>query len=118
MKYVDGFLLVVPTENLDAYRNMSAQAGEVWREYGALDYKECVGDDMQPQFGVPFPDVVNLKDGETVVFSFIVYESREHRDRVNAKVMEDPRIKEHCGQDMPFDVKRMTYGGFRVLVDL
>ena len=118
MRYVNGFLLPVPKKNLQAYRRMAQKAGKVWREHGALDYKECAGDDLKVKMGVPFPRTVKLKAGETVVFSYIVYKSRAHRDRVNAKVMKDPRIKDMCDpKDMPFDVKRMVYGGFKVLVD-
>ncbi len=118
MKYVDGFVLAVPKKNLNAYRRMAAVAGKVWREYGALDFKECVGDDLNVKIGVPFPRQMRLKAGETVMFSYIVYKSRAHRDRVNAKVMKDPRITQSCDpKDMPFDCKRMVYGGFRVLVD-
>jgi len=118
MKYVDGFVLAVPKKNLNAYRRMAAGAGKVWREYGALDFKECVGDDLNVKLGVPFPRQMRLKAGETVVFSYIVYRSRAHRDRVNAKVMKDPRITQTCDpKNMPFDCKRMVYGGFRVLVD-
>jgi len=118
MKYVDGFLLPVPKKKLQAYRRMAAKAGKIWREHGALDYKECVGDDLNIKFGLPFPKVLKPKPGETVVFSYIVYKSRAHRDRVNAKVMKDPRLA--CSMDpknMPFDCKRMAYGGFKVLVD-
>jgi uncharacterized protein YbaA (DUF1428 family) len=96
-----------------------AQASEkIWREYGALDYKECVGDDLNVKFGTSFPKQVKIKPSETVVFSYIVYKSRAHRDAVNAKIMKDPRIKEMCGDEkkMPFDVKRMVYGGFKVEV--
>ncbi|TLY27146.1 MAG: DUF1428 domain-containing protein [Nitrospirae bacterium] len=117
MRYVDGFVLPVPKKKLPAYRRMAQKAGKVWREYGALDYKECAGDDLKVKMGVPFPRTVKLKAGETVVFSYIVYKSRAHRDRVNAKVMKDPRIRDMCDpKDMPFDVKRMAYGGFKVLV--
>jgi len=118
MRYVDGFLLPVPKKNLQAYRRMAQKAGTIWREYGALDYKECAGDDLKVKMGVPFPRQMKVKPGETVVFSYIVYKSRAHRDRVNAKVMKDPRIKGMCdGEFMPFDVKRMAHGGFKVLVD-
>ena len=116
MAYVDGFLLPVPKKNLAAYRRMSRTAGKIFREYGALDYKECVGDDLKVKFGVPFTRVIKLKAGETVVFSYIVYKSRAHRDRVNAKVMKDPHLQASMVDPMPFDVKRMAYGGFKVLV--
>ena len=118
MKYVDGFVLPVPKKNLQAYRRIAQKAGKIWREHGALDYKECAGDDLDVKVGVPFPRTVKLKRGETVVFAWIVFTSRAHRDRVNAKVMKDPRMKDICDpKDMPFDVKRMTYGGFKILVD-
>jgi len=116
--YVDGFLLPVPKKNLTAYRKMSAKAGKVWREHGALEYRECVGDDLGIKMGFPFPKRVKLKNGETVVFSWITYKSRAHRDRVNAKVMKDPRIADMMkGQEMPFDMKRMSMGGFTTIVE-
>ena len=116
MSYVDGFLLAVPTKNLAAYKRMSLKAGKVWREHGALEYRECIGDDLSHQGVVPFPAVIKAKPGETVVFSWIVYKSRAHRDSVNGKVMKDPRMK--TPEKMPFDVRRMAYGGFKVAVDL
>ncbi len=117
MEYVDGFLLVVPKKKLPVYRGMAQKSGKIWREHGALEFRECVGDDLAVKMGVPFPRVLKLKPGETVVFSWIVYKSRAHRDAVNAKVMKDPRIAGMCDpKDMPFDVKRMAYGGFKVLV--
>jgi uncharacterized protein YbaA (DUF1428 family) len=115
-RYVDGFLLPVPRKNVAAYRRISAKAGRIWREYGALEYRECVGDDLG-KGPASFPRRSRSKPGETVVFSWIVYKSRAHRDRVNAKVMKDPRIAKMGVGSMPFDVKRMSYGGFRVLVD-
>jgi uncharacterized protein YbaA (DUF1428 family) len=119
MSYVDGFVLTVPKKNLAAYRRMAKKSGKIWREYGALEYRECVGDDLKVKFGVPFPRLAKAKPSETVVFSWIVYKSREHRDRVNAKVMKDPRLAGMCdSKSMPFDMKRMAYGGFKVLVDL
>lgn len=119
MSYVDGFVLTVPKKNLAAYRRMAKKSGKIWREYGALEYQECVGDDLNVKFGVPFPRLAKAKPSETVVFSWIVYKSREHRDRVNAKVMKDPRLAGMCdSKSMPFDMKRMAYGGFKVLVDL
>lgn len=118
MAYVDGFLLAVPKKHLQAYRRISQRMGKVWREYGALDYKECAGDDLRIKGVVSFTRVIRLKPGETVVFSWIVYRSRAHRDRVNAKVMKDPRLTTMDPKSMPFDMKRMVYGGFRVLVDL
>jgi uncharacterized protein YbaA (DUF1428 family) len=114
--YVDGFVLPVPKENVEAYRKIARKAGKVWRDHGALDYKECVGDDMDVKFGVPFTRAAKAKPGETVVFAYIVFKSRKHRDRVNAKVMKDPRLA-GTPKDMPFDVKRMVYGGFTVIVD-
>jgi uncharacterized protein YbaA (DUF1428 family) len=118
MRYVDGYLLPVPKKNLRAYRRMAEKAGKIWREHGALEYRECAGDDLKVKFGVPFPRSIKAKPGETVVFSRIVFKSRGHRDRVNAKVMKDPRITGMCDpKSMPFDVKRMVYGGFKVLVD-
>jgi uncharacterized protein YbaA (DUF1428 family) len=98
---------------------MAKKAGKIWREHGALEYRECVGDDLNVKFGVPFPRLAKAKPGETVVFSWIVYKSRTHRDRVNAKVMKDPRMNGLCdSKSMPFDVKRMACGGFKVVVDI
>jgi uncharacterized protein YbaA (DUF1428 family) len=119
MPYVDGFLLPVPKKNLQAYRRMAQKAGKVWREHGALEFRECVGDDLNPKMVVPFPRRIKLKPGETVVLSWIVFKSRAHRDRVNAKVMKDTRLAKMMEPSaMPFDSKRMVYGGFKVLVDL
>ena len=118
MPYVDGFLLPVPKKNLRAYFRMAKKAGKIWREHGALEYRECAGEDLNVKMGMPFPRSAKAKAGETVVFSWIVYKSRGHRDRVNAKVMKDPRIKAmNDWKSMPFDVKRMAYGGFRVVID-
>jgi uncharacterized protein YbaA (DUF1428 family) len=117
MPYVDGFVLAVPKKKVQAYRRMAQQAAKVWRKYGALEFRECVGDDLNTKMGVPFTRMAKLKRGETVFFSYIVYKSRAHRDRVNAKVMKDPSMKNMDMKDMPFDVKRMAYGGFKVLVD-
>jgi len=118
MKYVDGFVVPVPKKNVPAYRRMARQAGKVWREHGALEYRECVGDDLKVKMGLPFPRLSRLKSGETVFFSWIVYKSRAHRDRVNAKVMKDPRIAKMMDPtSMPFDHKRMLYGGFKIMVD-
>ncbi len=117
MKYVDGFVLPVPNGNLDAYRRMARKAGKIWKEHGALEYRECVGDDLNVKMGLPFPRQLKLKPSETVVFSWIVYKSRAHRDRVNAEVIKDPRIASMCDSDnMPFDCKRMCYGGFKTIV--
>jgi uncharacterized protein YbaA (DUF1428 family) len=117
-RYVDGFVLPVPKKNLEAYREEARKAGEVWREYGALEFVECVADDVKPGKLTSFPQSVNLRDDETVVFSWIVYESREKRDEVNEKVMNDPRIKDMSPDSMPFDAKRMFWGGFRTIVEL
>ena len=118
MRYVDGYVLPVPKKNLDAYRRMAKKAGKIWREHGALDYKECAGDDLDVKIGVPFTRQIKLKPGETVVFAYILFKSRAHRDRVNAKVMKDPRLADSMDmKSMPFDHKRMVYGGFKVLVD-
>jgi uncharacterized protein YbaA (DUF1428 family) len=117
--YVDGFVLPIPKGNIDAYRRMSRKAGKVWREHGALDYKECVADDVKVGKVTSFPQSVKLKSDETVVFAWIVFKSRAHRDRVNAKVMKDPRVAETmASMEMPFDGKRMIYGGFEVIVDV
>ncbi len=117
-KYVDGFVLPVPKTNLEAYRKLAQEAGEVWREYGALAFVECVADDVKPGKSTSFPQSVKLEPGETVVFSWIVYESREARDRINEKVMKDPRIAKMDPKSMPFDAMRMFWGGFQVLVEL
>lgn len=117
MGYVDGFVLPVPKKKLQAYRRMAQKAGKIWREHGALEFRECVGDDLDVKMAMPFSRLAKLKPGETTVFSWIRFKSRAHRDRVNAKVMKDPRIATMCGpNDMPFDVKRMAYGGFKVMV--
>jgi uncharacterized protein YbaA (DUF1428 family) len=118
-KYVDGFVLPVPKQNLDAYRRIAEEAGKVWREYGALEYIECLADDVKLGEITSFPQSVKLESDETVVFSWIVYESREHRDRVNEQVMKDPRIAPMMEpKTMPFDGKRMFWGGFEVFVDV
>jgi uncharacterized protein YbaA (DUF1428 family) len=118
MSYVDGFVIPMPRKNVGAYQKMARRAGKIWREYGALEYFECVGDDLNVKMiHATFPKLVKLKPGETVVFSWIRYKSRAHRDRVNTKVMKDPRIA-GMGKEMPFDPKRMSYGGFRTLVEL
>lgn len=119
MRYVDGFVVPVPEKNLKQYRSIAQKAGKIWKEHGALEYVEAVGDDLANTFGVPFTKAVKLKEGEIPLFSFIVYKSRADRDKVNKKVMEDPRLKKMMdGGSMPFEVKRMVYGGFKVLVDL
>jgi uncharacterized protein YbaA (DUF1428 family) len=117
-RYVDGFVIALPKRNIDAYRRMSQTAGKVWKEYGALEYRECIGDDLNIKMGTSFPRLVKLKPNETAAFSWIVYKSRKHRDSVNAKVMKDPRIQKMMDKkSMPFDDKRMSYGGFKILVD-
>ena len=119
MPYVDGFVVPVPKKSLDAYRRIARKAGKIWREHGALEFRECVADDVKPGKLTSFPQSVKLKPGETVVFSWIVYKSRAHRDRVNAKVMKDPRLAKMMNPEAtPFDGKRMIYGGFKVLVGL
>jgi uncharacterized protein YbaA (DUF1428 family) len=119
MSYVDGFVVPVPKKNLNAYRSMSRKAGKVWRDHGALEYRECVADDVKPGKHTSFPQSVKLKPDETVIFAWIVYKSRAHRDRVNAKVMKDPRLSDMMDpKAMPFDGKRMFWGGFKVFVDV
>jgi uncharacterized protein YbaA (DUF1428 family) len=117
MSYVDGFVLPVPKDKLGAYRRMARKAGRVWREYGALEFRECVADDVKPGKWTSFPQAVKLKRGEAVVFSWIVYKSRKDRDRINAEVMADPRIKMDPAT-APFDGKRMFWGGFKPIVEL
>jgi uncharacterized protein YbaA (DUF1428 family) len=118
MAYVDGFVVPVPKRNLRAYRAMAQKAGKVWREHGALDYKECVADDVKMGKLTSFPRSVKLKGSETVIFSYIVYKSRADRDRIIAKVMKDPRLAKMMDpKAMPFDGKRMIYGGFKLLVE-
>jgi uncharacterized protein YbaA (DUF1428 family) len=117
--YVDGFVVPVPLANIEAYREMSRRAGALWREFGALQYWECVGDDVKPGKVTSFPQSVQLKDDETVVFSWIVYRSKEERDSINAKVMADPRLADMMDpKSMPFDGMRMFFGGFRTIVEL
>jgi uncharacterized protein YbaA (DUF1428 family) len=116
-RYVDGFVLPVPKKNVKAYRSMAQKAGKIWKDHGALEFRECMGDDLKAKWAMPMPRLVKSKPGETVFFSYIVFKSRAHRDRVNAKVMKDPRMA-NMGKTMPFDVKRMAYGGFKVLVDV
>jgi uncharacterized protein YbaA (DUF1428 family) len=117
-KYVDGYVLPIPRKNLPAYRRLARLGARVWLEHGAVAYRECVGQDLAVSFGRTFPRQLKLKRGETVVFSWIEFKSRAHRDRVNAKAMADPRFAAvAAAQPMPFDVGRMLYGGFAVLVD-
>ena len=118
MPYVDGFVIAVPKRKLPVYKRMATQAGKIWRKHGALEYWECAGDDLKTKTGIPFPRTVRTKPGETVVFSWIVYKSRAHRDGVNKRVMKDPRMKTMMERTMPFDLKRMAYGGFKSLVEL
>ncbi len=119
MRYVDGYVVPVPKKNLEAYRRMAQKAGKVWREHGALEYIECAADDVKPGKRTSFPQSVKLKPGETVVFAYVVYKSRAHRDRVNAKVMKDPRLASMMNiKALPFDAKRMFWGGFKTIVEL
>ncbi len=119
MRYIDAFVLPVPEKNLKAYQAIAQKAGKVWREHGALEYIEAAGDDLVVKMGVSFTQLMKPKKGETVIVSFIVYKSRAHRDRVNTKVMADPRLKKMMeNSPMPFDLKRMVYGGFKTLVDI
>jgi uncharacterized protein YbaA (DUF1428 family) len=123
LPYVDGFVLVVPKKNLEAYRKMAELGAKVWMKHGALDYKECVGDDMKPNMGdvklLSFPQMAKSKPSDLIIFSYIVFKSRAHRDRVNAKVMKDPAMNPEVYKDqpMPMDMEKMAYGGFQVLVD-
>ena len=117
MPYVDGFVLPVPKRNIATYRKIARRACRIWMEHGALQYVEAIGDDLAVHHGTPFPKACRTKPSETVVFAFIVYKSRAHRDRVNEKVMTDPRIvKMLSNAKMPFDMKRMSHGGFRSIV--
>lgn len=119
MRYVDGFVVPVPKKNLQAYRRMAQKAGKIWKEHGALEYVECVADDVKPGKRTSFPQSVKLKPDEVVVFSWIIYKSRTQRDRINKKVMADPRLSSMMDpKAMPFDAKRMFFGGFKTLVEL
>jgi len=118
-RYVDGFVIPVPKKNLAAYRRMAAKAGKIWKEHGAIEYLECAGDDLRVKGMASFLTLVRAKPGETVVFSWVVYKSKAQRDRANKKIMADPRLAAMMeGKEMPFNVKRMAYGGFRAIVDL
>ena len=118
MKYVDGFVIALPKKRIKDYTRMAKLASKVWKDHGALEYRECVGEDLDVKFGVPFTKQIKAKPGETVVFAWIVYKSRAHRDKVNAKVMKDPRLSSSMDpKNMPFDCKRMVYGGFDVIVE-
>jgi uncharacterized protein YbaA (DUF1428 family) len=117
VKYVDGYVLPLPKKHLKAYVRMAKLASRVWHDHGALEYRECVGEDLAVKMGTPFTRSMKTKPGETVVFAWVVFKSRAHRDRVNAKVMKDPRLAKMMDmKDMPFDMKRMVYGGFEVVV--
>jgi uncharacterized protein YbaA (DUF1428 family) len=116
--YIDGFVIPVPKKNINAYRRMAGKAGKVWRDHGALEFRECVGDHLNVKMCLSFPRGIRTKPGETVLFSYIVFKSRGHRDRVNARVMKDPRLaKMMSSKAMPFDAKRMMYGGFKTIVE-
>ena len=118
-RYVDGYVLPVPKNNVKTYRRMAQAAGKVWRDHGALEYIECMADDVKPGKRTSFPQSVKLKKGETVIFAYIVYKSRAQRDRVNAKVMKDPRLAHMMDpKQLPFDARRMFWGGFKVLVNV
>jgi len=118
MRYIDGYVVPVPKKNLQAYRRMAQKAGKIWREHGAVGFVESVADDVKPGKQTSFPQSVKLKSGETVVFSYIVFKSRAHRDRVNAKVMKDPRLADMMDpKALPFDGKRMIWGGFKIFID-
>ena len=116
MRYVDGYVLPVPKRNLATYRRLAQKAGRVWRDHGALQFCESAGEELAVKFGVPFTRAMKVKSGETVVFSWVVFKSRAHRDRVNARVMKDPRLAKMMTEKPPFDAKRMVYGGFKILV--
>lgn len=119
MAYIDGYVLPAPLKKLDEYKKLARKAGKLWIEHGALGYHECVADDMSVPMGVPFPDLVKSKRGETIIFAWILYKSRAHRDRVNKSVMADERLSAMCPdpKSMPFDCNRMAYGGFKTMVD-
>lgn len=113
-EYIDGFVLTVPKKRIPEYKKMATLAKKIWREHGALDYRECVGEDLKTKMGVPFGKLAKAKPGEAVIFAWITYKSRKHRDSVNKKVMADPRLS--CPDNPPFDMKRFSYGGFETLV--
>jgi uncharacterized protein YbaA (DUF1428 family) len=115
-KYVDGFVLAVPKNKINAYLHLARMCGKIWLEHGALKYSECVADDLKVTMGIPFPKMIKIKSRETVVFSWITYKSRAHRNSVNSKVMKDSRMKNMDPKSMPFDPNRMVYGGFKILV--
>ena len=119
MAYVDGYVLPVPKKKLQFYRRIAQKAGKIWREHGALEYKECAGDDLKNKWGAQFPKLIKAKPAESVIFAFVTYKNRAHRDRVNAKVMKDERLSKMIDPKDPiFDMKRMAYGGFKTIVDL
>jgi uncharacterized protein YbaA (DUF1428 family) len=119
MPYIDGFIIAVPKKNVDAYRKLARKCGKIWREFGALDYREAVADDVQVGKLTSFPRAVKMKPDETVIFSYILYKSRKDRDRINKKVMADPRMAKMMDpKSPPFDSKRMIFGGFKTIVDL
>lgn len=115
--YVDGYVVPVPKRKVATYRRIAQSAAKVWMDHGALDYRECVGDDLNTKMALSFPRGIRSKPGETIVFAYVVFKSRAHRDRVNAKVMKDPRLSEMGPEKMPFDCKRMLYGGFKTIVE-
>jgi uncharacterized protein YbaA (DUF1428 family) len=115
--YVDGYVLPVPKDKVADYRRIASKAGKIWREHGALEYRECVGDDLDVKQLVPFPRLTKAKPNETIIFAWIVFKSKAHRDKVNAKVMKDPRLANMSQEAVPFDCKRMAYGGFKTIVD-
>jgi uncharacterized protein YbaA (DUF1428 family) len=117
MRYADGYVLAIPKKHLGTYRRLAKKAAKIWREHGALEACECSGEDMKVKMVVPFTKVMKAKPSEAIIFSWIVFRSRAHRDKVNAKVMSDPRLAKMKPEDMPFDMKRMVYGGFDVIVD-
>ena len=116
-RYVDGFVLAVPKSKINAYLRLARMCSKIWLEHGALEFRECVGDDLKINMGMPFPKMIKTKARETVVFSWITYKSRAHRDSVNSKVMKDSRMENMDPKSMPFDSKRMVYGGFKILVN-
>lgn len=116
-EYIDGFVLVIPKKKVDAYKKIATKASKIWRKYGALDYRECVGEDLNIKMGMPFGKLLKVKPTETVVFAWITYKSRKHRDTVNKKVISDPAMEKMCNpENAPFDIKRMSYGGFETIV--
>lgn len=118
-KYIDGFLLCVPKNKIAAYRLVSRKMGKIMKEFGVLEYKECVADDMKTDMGIPFNKIAKTKANEVVIFSWIAFKSKAHRNSINKKIMQDPRVQKLCNiKDMPFDCKRMSYGGFKIFVDI